>query len=348
MAAAMDLDGILEEFAKRRNDASRRGSTSSGPRYARHVRQWAEYLADETGVTLWEANYVHLRMYMRALDRGEWPPELESGYAPGSIRQRVSAVSKFYQDLAKMAEEPEYDLPAEPPEENPFDGLDDEDKEPMKGETVKSRESSNIEGIHYPEPQEVDALLENRPAPTDRNELIIRLLFCCGFRREELATVKVQHVDRDDNTIFIPAKKSTYDRRVTFDPDYVGIRLDEWMDWKREAVPTAAESPFLFPTERHEHISPDYINQMVKEAAEAAGIQEVVGKYADGREMHRITAHSLRHGYAVQAIKSGINVRSLMELMGHEKLETTLRYLKLAESDVIRESRSFDPYAQAD
>lgn len=41
--------------------------------------------------------------------------------------------------------------------------------------------------------------------------------------------------------------------------------------------------------------------------------------------------HQLRHSYAVVALQSGMDVRTLQKLLGHKNLDTTMRYLQLTD-----------------
>jgi len=72
---------------------------------------------------------------------------------------------------------------------------------------------------------------------------------------------------------------------------------------------------------------------LIKEAADEAGIQEVM--YHDaGNPRHKITAHSLRSGFAVRALTSGVDRRSVQKQLGHADVEQTMTYLKYRDSDV--------------
>lgn len=50
-----------------------------------------------------------------------------------------------------------------------------------------------------------------------------------------------------------------------------------------------------------------------------------------------VTPHVLRHTFSVLCIKRGISTRTLMQLLGHERLSTTELYLNLSPEDAIRE-----------
>lgn len=324
----MSFDSILAAFRNRRET---HGSEATARKYASHVQEWQEWLTESQDTTIWDAEPADLRLFIEELTHED--------YAPSTIEQRVSGISKFYQDLEILAET--HDVPAVPP--NPYDGLDSETKQLLRGSTKKKDGLTGTEEYPYLQPEEVTTLYENVPSPRLRNELVVKLLYNCGLRREELAKIKLEHLDREDRTIYIPARKSPNPRVVSFNEGYVGFQLEQWLETDRRSMVYANESDYLLPTNDSPHISGRQINSIVKKAAEKAGLQETIAEFADGRPIHKVTPHTLRHSYAIQMLKSGVDVRTLQQLMGHEKIDTTLVYLQQSTDDMLEESRQFVP-----
>src|SRR4029077_3576225 len=77
---------------------------------------------------------------------------------------------------------------------------------------------------------------------------------------------------------------------------------------------------WLFPSaNKTRPISPKAVYLACRSAAQAAGISKAVHP------------HSLRHAFATHLLEAGVNVRSIQILLGHANLETTARYLQVAD-----------------
>jgi integrase/recombinase XerD len=60
------------------------------------------------------------------------------------------------------------------------------------------------------------------------------------------------------------------------------------------------------------------LSQLFHQAAEAAGIKKAV------------TLHALRHSFATHLLERGTDIRIIQALLGHNKLDTTARYTRVA------------------
>ena len=89
---------------------------------------------------------------------------------------------------------------------------------------------------------------------------------------------------------------------------------------------------WMFPsaTDRTRPIAPKVIFLACRSAARRAGI------------LKPVHPHSLRHAFATHLLESGTNLRTIQILLGHANLETTARYLQVADLAVRSTSSPLD------
>jgi site-specific recombinase XerD len=76
---------------------------------------------------------------------------------------------------------------------------------------------------------------------------------------------------------------------------------------------------WLFPGNRRgQPMTTRQLCRLFHQAAEAAGIKKAV------------TLHALRHSFATHLLERGTDIRIIQALLGHEKLDTTARYTRVA------------------
>ena len=249
------------------------------------------------------------------------------GYAPNTISGYFTSVRLFYKFLDRK----------DVIEENPAADVDKSNLKSLTKGTKKHQETD----IVYVTKDEFESMVEDVPDPKLRNRLLLRLLWQTGMRRHELASVKLDDVDRDERSITVYSTKTDHTRTVYYQPS-LDFLLDQWLDnGYRESYIPAPESPYLFTSQRSEQIGADTIGKMVVQAAKNAGCQEKMYEDAAGKPKWRVTAHAVRHGHAVHALKSGIDIRTLQKHLGHRNLDTTERYLRILDDDVKQAYQGF-------
>jgi len=180
---------------------------------------------------------------------------------------------------------------------------------------------------HLREPQKIPLVMsqdETRRLLAVADNLKVRMLlslgYGCGLRAGEVVRLKVKHIDSAQKIIRVEQSKGRKDRNVMLSPEVLDL-LREW--WKvrpsRHDAGIPPEERRLFPGAKAGNtMSTRQLNRLFHEAADAAGIKKGV------------TLHALRHSFATHLLERGTDIRVIQALLGHDKLDTTARYTRVA------------------
>ena len=183
------------------------------------------------------------------------------------------------------------------------------------------------EVFHMKEPQKNPQILsagEAKRLLTMAGKLQVRVLLSIGYgaglRVSEVVKLKVKHIDSALGIIRVEQAKGKKDRQVMLSPETLDL-LREW--WKARTAKYDAGVPagerWLFPGRRKGRpLTPRQVSRLFHETVEAAGIKK------------KVTLHTLRHSFATHLFDRGVDIRTIQALLGHEKLETTARYTRVA------------------
>jgi len=162
-----------------------------------------------------------------------------------------------------------------------------------------------------PRPLEVDEILGMiEVCANTKHRVIIYLLYGCGFRIQELIDLKWSHIDRAANVIYIIQGKGKKDRKVQLYPELVKLLEMYYAEFKHECK----GNEYVLKGQLKPQYTQSSINRVLKQLAKKSGIK---------RNVH---AHLLRHSYASHMLESGIDLRTIQELLGHTSSKTTEIY----------------------
>jgi site-specific recombinase XerD len=153
-----------------------------------------------------------------------------------------------------------------------------------------------------------------------RVRVLLSLGYGCGLRAGEAVRLKVKHIDKAQSIIRVEQAKGRKDRHVMLSPETLGL-LREW--WKARPTRWDAGVPpadrLLFPGRKPgKPMTTRQLSRLFHEAADAAGIKKSV------------TLHALRHSFATHLLERGTDIRIIQALLGHDKLDTTACYTRVA------------------
>ena len=144
--------------------------------------------------------------------------------------------------------------------------------------------------------------------PCQRNGTIMEVLYGCGLRVAELVSLKWEDIDLEERWLKV-CGKGDKERLVPF-----GRYAQEALKNCHDVC--GAGSQYVFPGKEHGCITVRTVHRLVVQAARQAGLENV-------------TPHSVRHSFATHMLEGGAALNVLQELLGHESLLTTQKYLKI-------------------
>jgi integrase/recombinase XerC len=148
-----------------------------------------------------------------------------------------------------------------------------------------------------------------------RDFAMIQTGLLAGPRIAELCSLEVTDIDLDAAVLMIRLGKGGRDRNIPLGKKL--LRVLRWWIGKRT-------SGYLFPGPNQKKLAKRTFQVRLAELGSAAGIER--------KKSH---PHSLRHSFACSLLRSGSDIRQIMELMGHANLATTAIYLSV-ESEHLR------------
>ena len=158
-----------------------------------------------------------------------------------------------------------------------------------------------------------------------RDFCILTLFLNCGLRISELAGLDLTDLRVDSIRVLGKGNKE----RIVFLNDACTDAINEYL-LERKTI-AAIDKKAMFLSSRRTRISTSTIHSLVKKHLLSAGL-----------DSNKYSSHKLRHTAATLMLQSGVDVRTLQELLGHEHLNTTQIYTHI-ENSSLREAAMRSP-----
>lgn len=169
--------------------------------------------------------------------------------------------------------------------------------------------------------EEVTAIIKS--TANIKHQCMLSVIYSCGLRRSELLKMKPEHIQSERGLLLIKAAKGRKDRVVPLSAKI----LELLRSYYKIHRPTT----WLFEGQhKGEQYSERSLSEVLRQAATKAGIKKPV------------TLHWLRHSFATHLLESGVDIRYIQELLGHNSSKTTEIYTHVSRKAIGSIKSPFD------
>lgn len=155
-----------------------------------------------------------------------------------------------------------------------------------------------------------------------RDKAIVDLLTSSGIRVSELVNLDRSSIDLEKRELKVFGKGSKW--RTAYMDGRALVSISEYLKTRTD------NSKALFVTEQkpHDRITTQGIRYMLHSLSDASGVDNVI-------------PHRFRHTLATASINAGMPIESVQQMLGHEKIDTTMHYAHVAKDKVKQDYNRF-------
>ncbi|WP_299525210.1 site-specific tyrosine recombinase/integron integrase [uncultured Methanobrevibacter sp.] len=138
-----------------------------------------------------------------------------------------------------------------------------------------------------------------------RDKLIVTLLYSSGLRVSELINLKINDINFNEKKMTVKGKDNN--RIILLNKSSI-LLLKKYLQKRTQ------QSEYLFVNKSGNQLTSRYVQLMIKKYGEESKLDK------------KITPHVLRHSYATNLLKQGVNIKIIQQLLGHTNISTTQIY----------------------
>jgi integrase/recombinase XerD len=311
-----DLKSFLDHLR-----VSRNSSNHTIAAYERDLLQFSRML-EKNSSSLSAASEDQIRDFLKLLRDQE--------QKASSISRKISAIRQFYKFLIqenRIEEDPSLFIES-PPASKKL-------PKAISPETVSKILNTVDHGTQY--------ILPANESPTDtakiealrkRDRAMLYFLYATGVRVSELIHISLSDIDLEGQYAKVLGKRKK-ERMVPFVPVVTRL-LDEYLNHARPLLSKSPDEKAFFLTVEGTPLTRQGFWKTLKKISMVSGIPQ------------NIHPHLLRHTFATDLLRSGMDLRSLQMLLGHADLQTTQIYTHVAPEHLEEVIQKFHPRGKKD
>jgi site-specific recombinase XerD len=148
---------------------------------------------------------------------------------------------------------------------------------------------------------------------------VLGVVYGTGARRGEISRLDIADWNRDEGLLLIDGRKTGWERRVPV-PELVWRCLEGYLPQRHNLLESVGriEEPALFVNRFGRRMTGRMISEGIKSLARRSGHGNV-------------TLHQFRHTCASDLLENGVHLAEVQQVLGHQSIETTVRYLHVAD-----------------
>ncbi len=175
---------------------------------------------------------------------------------------------------------------------------------------------------NYMEYNELEELIRSslEGKNSERNNLIVELLYATGLRVSELVSIKLNDIDFNDQNIRVMGKGSK--ERIVYFGEYALESMKKYIDGERKEKLKNIDCEWLFPGKDDKHLTTRTVELVIENLMKSVSVKS------------HVSPHTLRHTFATHMLNSGCDIRVVQELLGHENLTTTEVYTHITNEEL--------------
>ncbi|MDW8802578.1 tyrosine-type recombinase/integrase [Clostridium sp. A1-XYC3] len=139
--------------------------------------------------------------------------------------------------------------------------------------------------------------------------VVVQTLFYTGMRISECLNLQSKDVDFDNGVIHIINGKGGKNRNIPINKNLLPILKNYIKNYRSDI-----NGNYFFATEKSGRLSAPYVNRVISDTVKKLGWEK------------HVSAHILRHSFASNLIKNGVNLVYVQKLLGHSNLKVTSIY----------------------